>query len=618
MPPAESHPSFQLQFAGQGQQGFEMVKEALSRNEPYALAFIDIRMPPGWDGMETAARIRRIDPNLEIVIVTAYSDRSRAEIVESVGAPDKLLFLRKPFDAEELTQLGLALTAKWNLGRQEQRQRTFLEAVLAASPAAIFTTDNSCRIFSWNQAAEAITGHPATEAQGNTCILRQLSKTDCKEICVTEQNRDWSTHELEISAISGESKTISITARPIRVWGGEAGRVVAFWDISLHKEMEQWQRQAQKLEALGTLSGGIAHDLNNMLTPVLGYSQLARAKLDSDHPVNSFLDHIEKSASKAATLIRQILIFSRKQAIKPEPIDLNRLINDLAKMLERLIREDINLQYNLAPDLWPVSADRSQIEQIVMNLAVNARDAQPEGGEILISTSNEQLDGRLTGLDDHPLKGDFVLLSVRDKGVGMDEKTAQRIFDPFFTTKEAGQGTGMGLSTVLGIVRKHEGDIRVETAPGRGTTFFVYLPKGEEQAPGGQSITSSTPLHGDGEAILVAEDSPDVRKLTVDALESVGYRVSSAPDGQKALKIFKKNNGRFDLLLADLVMPGMNGKELARKARKLCPGLPVLFITGYGFEMDLEELQGGKGVTVLAKPFSLQEISTVVRDILSK
>lgn len=610
--------SFRLSFADQGQDGYELVRQAVADKTPYAVAFIDIRMPPGWNGMETAARMRRIDPALEIVIVTAFSDLSQKEIVGEVGHPDKLLFLRKPFDAEEITQLALSLTSKWNLAMAEKRQRTFLNAILDASPAAIVTIDNSCRILSWSRAAEEITGYSADEMINQPCILRKVAKQEkCQEFC-KQQFAANDEHEVEIITRAGETKIIALTARKIEEQLEKEYRVVSFWDITSRKELEQQQRQSQKMEALGTLAGGVAHDLNNMLTPIYGYVQLAKIKFSDNDLLCDYLQFIDASAKRAAELIRQILAFSRKQMIAPETIDLNKLILDFSKMLQRLIREDIDLQFHLSTNLWSMICDPGQMEQVIINLIVNARDAASfHGGEIVVSTANVTVEERLLDVEGDVICGDFVLLQVRDNGIGMNPTTASRVFDPFYTTKGTGQGTGMGLSTVLGIVKKHNGYVRLETSENAGTAFFIYFPRSEAVQDGNEAGGESTPLKGGNESILLAEDSSGVRELAEVTLTALGYKVHAVDNGAAALQSLQEKSGSYDLLLSDVIMPGLNGKDLARKAREMQPDLPVLLMTGYGFEVDLDEVSDLGRVMLLTKPFSLEEISTAVRDLLS-
>ncbi|MCP4693590.1 MAG: response regulator, partial [Desulfobacterales bacterium] len=383
--------------------------------------------------------------------------------------------------------------------------------------------------------------------------------------------------------------------------------------------------QSRKMEALGTLAGGIAHDLNNILTPIIGNAQLCLLDMDPGHTCYSKLQDIVKSAEKAADLIRQILAFSRKQMLVPSTLDLNKMIADFTKMLRRLIREDIELNLDLSEDLWPVDADSSQMGQILINLVVNARDAIPESGKIVIHTRNETI-GDGPGVDDEstlaailqpPSAGSYVVMAITDDGLGMDEETLARIYDPFFTTKEAGKGTGLGLSTVYGIVNQHEGHIQVQSHPERGTTFSIYFKRTEKKLEIADEVKSVQVNRGK-ETILIAEDNKDVRMLTVSALEYYGYRVITASSGTEAVRIFNEFAGGIDLLLTDVVMPGFRGEAVAQNLRVKQPGLPIIFMSGHPFDVAPRELEKTEHTSFIQKPFKPQTIARKVREMLDR
>ena len=571
----------------------------------------------GWDGMETAAKIRQLDPNIEFVIITAYSDRARAEIVASVGAPDKLLFLRKPFDPEELTQFAVALTAKWDLAMREEQQRLSLKGVLEATPAAIFTSDHNCHILSWNNAAEKITGYTASQVIGSSCPLPDiLQSADCEKICSSTELIIGS-RELEIQNSTHERKTILLTVNTIDQRFGHGQRIGAFIDITERKKLERQVLQSQKMEAIGSLAGGIAHDLNNMLTPIIGFAGLLNYHLEGDEKGLAHLKCVEDSALKAAALVGQILVFSRKRVVELENIAINKLINDFSKMLRRLIREDIELRFDFDPELWAVKADRSQMEQIIMNLVVNARDALPNGGEIVITTKNQEMMG--ASLDSALPPGDrAVLLMVSDNGLGMDTTTASRVFDPFFTTKEVGKGTGLGLSTVFAIVEQHQGSICLETEQGMGSTFIVTLPANTKVTSASLQPEVPKAIQQGCESVLLVEDSPELLFMVKSILSHHGYQVTTATDGLEALEIFQEDVNSWDLLITDVIMPRLGGQELAQAARELQPNLPILFITGHTFDVPEEKLFAMKNTTLLRKPFSLTAITSAVRGALDE
>jgi len=383
-------------------------------------------------------------------------------------------------------------------------------------------------------------------------------------------------------------------------------------------KLEEQYRQSQKMEALGTLAGGIAHDLNNILTPIMGHAQLSLLKAGPNSPVYNNLRDIVRSSEKAADLLHQILAFSRKQVLVTRTLDLNRLIEDFAKMLRRLIREDIEVKLDLAQGLWMIDADSSQMQQILINLVVNARDAIAESGEVVIRTRNEVVaENGLFDVDHKPLKGSYMVLSVSDNGIGMDSATLARIFDPFFTTKEAGKGTGLGLSTVYGIVKQHGGHIRVKTVPGFGTEFHIYF-KRTEQKVELEGKSEGALVKGGKETILLAEDHAEVRMVVSSALEHFGYQVIVASSGAEAVKLFRKCNGKIDLLLTDIIMPGFGGKAVAEALRAQRPDLPIIFMSGQPFDVVPGELLKGERAVFLQKPFKPQEVARKVREILDK
>ncbi len=752
-PEPSASPSFELSFSGQGPEGVELATIAHESNQPFAAAFIDIRMPPGFDGMETAACIRRMDPDIEIVMVTAYSDRYREQIVQAVGAPEKLLFLRKPFDPEELIQMALSLTAKWNLARQAEEQKNELHTVLMTTPAAIFTVDENRCISSWNPAAEQITGYAASQVLGQPCILNQISNDNACGGCLLESENGSSQYrEIQIVDSRNSSRILLKKGTCIKDRRGHIVRTVeSFWDITARKaaeaalaqsearfralvettsdwvwetdatgrftycsplcvmiygyqphelvgrplfdllvhpdqisegqalfnqcvqkkrgfqnierrsvtkegriihiessgmpvlsedgsvtgfrgidrditkrkiiererqELETQYRQSQKLEALGTLAGGIAHDLNNALTPIMGCAQLAMMKVKSGHPVYRNLKTIEEGVQRAAELIHQILAFSRKQVMATKPLNLTELIKNFAAMLRRLIREDIHLNFDLDKTLWTIEADRNQMEQILINLLVNARDAVAEGGEIIIKTANRLVPEHIHDQTDRQLvPGPCVVMSVGDNGTGMDATTLSRIFDPFFTTKEEGRGTGLGLSTVYGIIKQHGGEIRVDSTLGKGTRFDIYFRKTETSLETGEK-KEVQPVNGGQETILLVEDNPDVRDVARSSLNHYGYRVIEAANGVEGIQIFKELQGRIDLLFTDVVMPAMGGQNLSEALRDNKPDLPVLFMSGHSYDVNTKKLAEIPGNDFIQKPFKPLDLAQKVRRML--
>ncbi len=383
----------------------------------------------------------------------------------------------------------------------------------------------------------------------------------------------------------------------------------------LHEELQH----AMKMESIGRLAGGVAHDFNNILTGIVGNASLALAELGEEHRAAPFLLEIDRAAGSAAALTRQLLAFARKQKVAPAPVDLNTLIENLRGMLARLIGEDVALRAELARDLDTVKVDAGQIEQVLLNLAVNARDAMPDGGALAIATANEELDEAASARAGLAAKGRYVLLSVRDTGCGMSDDVKQRIFEPFYTTKPSGKGTGLGLSMAYGAVVQAGGAIEVRSAPGQGAEFRIHLPRCEA-APAGAAATAVVdrkPPGGD-ETILLAEDDEPVRAIALKSLERLGYRVLVARDGGEALALADAHGGRIDLLLTDVVMPGMNGRELADRLVERRPGTSVLFTSGYSEKVVLREAGGTRREAFLPKPHTPRELALALRALLDR
>ena len=382
-------------------------------------------------------------------------------------------------------------------------------------------------------------------------------------------------YELEIPTKTGQIKNIIISA----TLEGDviSGMVV---DITEQKRLEDQLRQAQKMEAVGQLTGGIAHDFNNILTAIMGYAGLMQMKMKEDDPFRVNIDQILASSERAAHLTQGLLAFSRKQVLNPKPVDINNIINTMVKLLKRVIGEDIELEMDLLQKPLTIMADSVQIEQALMNLAMNARDAMPKGGQLTIETKKIELDEEFIKAHGYGAPGTYALMSISDNGVGMDEKTREKIFEPFFTTKEAGKGTGLGLSMVYGIVKQHNGYINVYSEPGKGTTFRIYLPLIEA----GQLSEEKPEEHrlpvGGNETILLAEDDEAVRRFTVSVLHEFGYKVIEAVDGEEAITKFMENKDGIRLLILDVIMPRKSGKDAYDEIKAINPGIKVLLQAG--------------------------------------
>jgi signal transduction histidine kinase/ActR/RegA family two-component response regulator len=387
-------------------------------------------------------------------------------------------------------------------------------------------------------------------------------------------------------------------------------------EIAERKQLEEQLLQAQKMEAIGRLAGGVAHDFNNLLTAIIGYSQLALQRIPPDDPLRHDLDEIRKAGERAATLTRQLLAFSRKQVLQPKVLDLNAVVASTSKMLHRLIGEDIRFRTILDPALKRVKADPGQIEQVLMNLAVNARDAMPNGGSLSIETANVYLDEEYARHHVEVQPGRYVMLAVSDTGCGMSAEVLSHIFEPFFTTKEQGRGTGLGLAMVYGIIKQSGGHIWVYSEPGKGTTFKLYLPLAEEADSAAEQALEQTAFLPTGtETILLAEDDAQVREFASRVLRELGYKVIEATDGQQALKEAEQTPN-IDILLTDVVMPYVGGKELSERLRSVRPGIKVLFLSGYTEYATLRQGMLGDGDAFLHKPFAPGELARKVREVL--
>jgi len=418
-------------------------------------------------------------------------------------------------------------------------------------------------------------------------------------------------------------KTYDLIDTPMRNSDGSISKLEIFKDITDRKQAEEEKakleeqfRQSQKMEGIGRLAGGIAHDFNNLMTVVTGYGELLRAKMGKDNPFVGDVYEIIKAGRRATDLTRQLLAFSRKQVLKPEILDLNKGLSSLKKMLTRLLGEDIDLVFVPCSDLGRVHADRGQVEQALMNLALNARDAMPKGGKLTVETANVEIDEEYAAAHVAVKPGSYVMIAMSDSGCGMDEDIRVNIFDPFFTTKEPGKGTGLGLSTVYGIVKQSGGNIWVYSEPGVGTTFKIYLPRIEEA----ESVESETGEHSttsDGEeTILLVEDDASVRAVVIAMIAGSGYTILEAPHGDKALRICKEHKGNINLLLSDVVMPGMSGPELADQIEGRYPGMKVLFMSGYTDNAIQHHGVLEPGTAFIEKPFSPAMLTRKIREVL--
>ena len=700
---AQGHrpPAFDLSSGFQGEEGLRLAREGVAADKPFALAFVDVRMPPGIDGIETTARLWEIDPDLQVVLCTAYSDYSWVEMLEKLGNSDRMVILKKPFDTMEVLQLANALTEKWRLLQGAKRRMDELERLVAERTrhlqganeqleaeiarrtrreqclslqnevTRVLTDPTSAVEDLVNSILRIICGRMQWE-QGRLWLAdRHASVLRCSSVLqVNGQEAVHQEGEATLSAGSGLAGQVWKTGQPVWVadaaqakapqlsaagpdgWQagfafplrieGEILGVLEFCSRQIRpreevmeqmlatlgglighaierKKLEQQLRHSQKMEAIGHLAGGVAHDFNNLLTVIQGYAQILRLKPGLDSEMLEALDQVAQAAERAASLTRQLLTFSRKQLMQARPLDLNQVLKHLEKMLRRIIGEDITLLCQLSAQPMVVVADEDMIAQILMNLACNARDAMSRGGRLTLSAETVVLAEGPAKQSPEARSGEFVCLRVSDTGCGIAPEHLPRIFEPFFTTKEIGHGTGLGLSTVYGIVKQHHGWIDVSSCPGAGTTFSIFLPRAPLPAGALEPLHPQSEVSAGRETILLVEDEAPVRCLTRDYLQRLGYRVIEAASGVEALLLWERQSGIIDLLLTDMVMPdGISGSDLAGRLRERQPGLPVLCISGY------TSTQGGstegmvQDAGFLRKPFSPQSLGHAVRECLDR
>ena len=511
------------------------------------------------------------------------------------------------------------------LRKSEERYREIVEN----ANDIIYTHDLAGRFLSLNKAGERITGYSREEALNMN--IADVVAPECLEearqmLLKKTRGESLTNYNLVIIAKNGQRVVLEINSRPVFEKGGVACIQGIARDVTERKRTEEalrWTeeqlRQSQKLEAIGRLAGGIAHDFNNLLTIITGYSDLVLRRLNKKDPHREKIEEVKKAAQRAATLTHQLLAFSRKQVLQPKVLDLNSVTLDLSNMLERLLGDDVELVLNLKPDTLRVYADPGQMEQVLMNLVVNSRDAMPHGGEIIIRTENVKLDETYTKTRDVVKPGDYVMLAVSDTGIGMDPETEAHIFEPFFTTKERGKGTGLGLSTVYGIIKQSGGYIWVYSEVGIGTTFKIYLPQTREEAEAPKAADKTFETSRGTETVLIAEDEAIVRTLTRSFLEEQGYKVLEAADGEEAIRVCREYGGsgqQIHLLITDVVMPKMSVRELTEQIAASCPEISVLYMSGYTDDAIVHHGILDPETNFLEKPFTADELLLKVREIL--
>jgi PAS domain S-box-containing protein len=554
-------------------------------------------------GSPSEYRIRHKDGRWRVLESTASVIRN------SKGDPEKLVIVNR--DVTERKRAAEAL----------ERSETSFRSVVEDAPYGIYRASIAGKLILVNPALQKILGYDSREellqANLGTHIYRHTSEHQ-KFVQAVVQERYIKDVELEWKRKDGAPIMVRCSGWPVK---DEAGAVTCLEvfaeDVTERRVLERQLRMAQKMEAVGRLSGGIAHDFNNLLGVIIGYSQVLKRSLGSANPLLfEYAEEIEKASQRAVSLTRQLLAFSRQQVLEPVILNLNTLVSDMEKMLPRLIGEDVALELNLDPALAQVKADHGQVEQVIMNLAVNARDAMPDGGKLTIQTANVDLDLAYTRQHPGSRVGQYVMLAVSDTGTGIDPEIQSQIFEPFFTTKERDKGTGLGLATVYGVVKQSGGYIAVDSEKGKGACFSVYLPRVGQTVSTAEIKTGPPATSRGSETVLLVEDAEPLRKLAHMFLRDSGYKVLTAAEGTEALAAARSHAGPIHLLLTDVVMPGMNGRVLAERLAPLQPGMKVLYMSGYTDSFIAGHGVLEAGTHLLHKPFTEDVLTRKVREVL--
>jgi len=644
-------------FCGQAEAAVAAVQTAVAEKRPFAVAFLDVRMPPGPDGIWAARKIRDLDPDVEIVIVTAFSDYQPDDIAARVPPAHKLLYLQKPVYPQELAQFARALGAKWQTENQlrqlglelEQRiaQRTSqlvaakakIEQELARrrqlinrlkesearyrdlfenAHDLIQSVDAEGRFVFVNPAWTATLGYDEKELKHVTLfdIITPEAMDHCRSFFARiMQGQAVAGIEAVFATKKGQSVVVEGNVVP-RVLDGKVVATHGFFrDITARRQAEVQLRQAQKMEALGMLAGGIAHDFNNILAGIQGYTELSLMALENEENPTGHLNQVLAASQRAAELVQQILAFSRRSEEGRKPIRLSLVVKEALRLLKGSIPPSIRIDQDIEAVNGVIMADPGQVHQVVMNLATNAYHAmERQGGVLTVRLYEQRAAQRLT---DDPDPGPFLCLEVTDTGCGIDPAIRDRIFEPYFTTKEKGRGTGLGLAMVHGIVTAHGGTVAVQSRPGQGTCFRVYLPKLPAVAVEPIETTCVADCRGN-ETLLVVDDEEALTLLIRQLLEPLGYTVVADTDGQKALDVFRLGPERFGAAILDMVMPGISGLELARRLRQARADLPIVFCTGYVEHGLLDQAKAMPSATVQTKPVRGHALSQTLRHLLDR
>jgi len=651
-PGTDSQLNYHLVLCQQGDEAVELVRSSINAGQPFSVVFLDMRLPPGPDGVATAEQIRAIDPQVEILFVTAYSDHDPYEIARKVPPADKLLYIQKPFHPQEIRQFASALAAKWQLERQLKESNAQLEARVQERTAELTEINKRLRESEERYRDLIESAHDMIQSvttDGEILLVNQawlgtlgytqkdLPTLNLMQVIHPDSSLQW--QEIFSRIANGQSiknfqtSFLAKNGKTILVEGNVSGRYAdgklfstqgIFRDVTEREQLQRQLQHAHKMQAVGTLAGGMAHEFNNILAVIQGYIQLISLRLEREHPIAGYINEIGTASRRAAGLTRKMLDFARLDVGKKYPIKVNQLIQGVKELLKQTLPPNIEIELWLEEKIPLVMAEPHQLEQVLVNLAVNARDAMPKGGKLRFDTRIAKLDRSFCRVHPWAKPGSYVELSVQDTGEGIPSEVLDHIFEPFFTTKEPGKGTGLGLSIVYSIIKNHGGYISAKSQDGEGTCFRIYLPMLTIDPMVESTLKLPGPgrtLVGNGESVLVVDDEPQVREVVGGMLESSGYRVIRAAHGAEALTLYRDamaRGERFDLVILDLAMPVMAGEECLERIHTIDPQASVIVATGYGgappCSDGIKDLVRG----VLLKPFDLPVLLNEVKNILGK
>ena len=644
------NPEVALESASSGEEALRMVQQSTSRQEPYALAFMDVHMPPGWDGVDTAQRLWEIDPDLLIVFCTAYSNYSWAVLATKLGHSDKFLILKKPFEAIEVTQLAVAMIRKWELARESRQRLIELDQLVAErtrhlqqqiektkateerfakafhfTPLPMFILKaDTLALVDANQHFAQLAEGATVDGQPREDAIRNLLRSNPALMKCLAAHGPVHCEECSLDTPVAGRRTL-LVSRESFLLGHEPHMLVVSEDITERLASQERLRQSQKMEAVGQLAAGIAHDFNNIMTVILGRISDHIGDPELPNTYRESLTEVLNSGIRAAELTRQLLAFGRRQALTLQPINLESTLRGQIAMLGRVISENYRISLKIGENLPPILADPTAVHHIVMNLVLNARDAMPGGGCVELEAHAEQImpAARVKAAGLEVRGGHYICLSVRDEGCGMDEHVRARIFEPFFTTKEVGKGSGLGLPMVYGLVAQLSGWLEVDSQPTLGSVFRIFLPVAEKAVLSVQPTprqVDKTPC-GQGRVALIVEDDAPIRRMLCEMVKRFGFEILSASSAHEALTLWEEDQvaDRVDLLLTDIVMPGsLNGLGLGARLQAERPNLKVVYSTGYSAEMlNAGEFLRENG-NYLPKPYELGTLATLLAGIFPR